>query len=166
MRTFASIQVGVTNRGQGIQVGTAADCKSGQPVYYAWHSFHGHRLVIDQSVAAGDRMRIAIGYRHLHRGFNITDVTQGWAVGSESGGPTNPPMYRAAFLVTARSDGDRALPLTDFSRATFLHSRVNGQVINLQGVSYVTMETPAGVPKAFPLPLRPHGRFAVLWQHH
>jgi hypothetical protein len=104
------------------QIGTSADCESGQPVYYAWYELAPQpAVVVKLDVAPGDRLAAEVSVTGNAVTVWLIDVTQGGAFASTRH-VEEPDLSSAEWIAEAPSacaSSCRVLPLANFGATKF-----------------------------------------------
>jgi hypothetical protein len=110
------------------QVGTEADCISGNPVYYAWYEMYPAPLVIlGCAVKAGDAIHGGVEY-NSGTSFTLTLTVNGHDClpPGTVNAPALPARASAEWIAEAPATGGHFWPLTDFQQLTFTHASATG----------------------------------------
>ncbi len=97
------------------QDGTAADCFSGAPMYYAWYEMYGDAGLNNgysiplppesYPVAPGDSMSASVRLSGSQWLFTLADATSGWTFSTAVPSPTPPPAQASAEWIVEDPDG-------------------------------------------------------------
>jgi Peptidase A4 family len=162
--SYANIQAELAKKTHIFKLGTAVNCRGGDPVAYAWYyNAADRRQRVPRVVNPGDVMRVTVSWYHWEADYAISDVTRHWNLGVGMAGGYNQVPTRASFAVAARSGAEGALPLTDVGTVSFLACWVDGEKITVAESTAVTM-TQGRIVKAEPGPIDA-GAFSVTWRH-
>ncbi len=104
------------------QIGTSADCESGEPVYYAWYELApAPAVVVKLDVAPGDRLAAEVSVKGGTTTVWLIDVTQGGAFATTKQ-VAEPDLSSAEWIAEAPSacaSTCRVLPLANFGATKF-----------------------------------------------
>jgi hypothetical protein len=163
--TYANVQAELAKKTHIFKVGTASNCRGGNPVAYAWfYSSADQRQRLPRTVLPGDVMRVKVSWYHREVEYSISNLTRHWGLGVGMFDGYSRVATRATFGLAARSGTTGALPLTDIGTVHFLACWVQGQKITDADATAVTMSH-GRVVKAEPGPIDPPGAFSVTWHH-
>jgi len=146
------------------QIGTAADCSHGTPVYYAWYELYPAAMqLIPEVVQPGDAMTATVD---ADAGtLTITDGTQGWTFTKSGVDFSGFQRSSAEWIAEAPSHG-RILDLTDFGTVTFTSASADGKAIGTYPDPVaVTMVTRKGEVRAATSKLSGGDSFSITWKH-
>jgi hypothetical protein len=104
------------------QIGTSADCLSGEPVYYAWYELAPRpAVVVKLDVAPGDRLAAEVSVAGKAVTVWLIDVTQGgaFALTKEVEEPDLSSAEWIAEAPSACAKQCRVLPLANFGATKF-----------------------------------------------
>lgn len=166
--TFSSFWVGIDGDGSNSveQTGTEADCRSGKPVYSAWHEFFpAPSKNFDAPVKPGDVIHASV--TDASGGADtvtLTDSTEHW-IGTAHATVNPSKRHSAEIIAEAPSSLSGVLPLTDFSKVSFTGAQANSSLIGHLSPDKITMETNTGVVEAQPSALSSDENFTVTWKH-
>ena len=148
------------------QDGTAVDCSSGTPSYYAWYEMYPAAPVTVRDVEPGDvidaRVASTGGGRFT---LTIADTTSGWST-SVTKSLKSAKLGSAEVIAEAPccTGVGGPLPLTDFGTVSFTDSLANGQSFGSLSPTKITMKS-GKVVKALPGALTGGEAFTVTWKH-
>jgi hypothetical protein len=167
--TYASFWVGLDGDGSDTveQAGTAAQCRRGRPVYYAWYEMApkferrialavrpGDRISASATTADGVRFVLTVRNDTSGRSFSITRRSSAAR------------LVSAEVMAEAPSTIFGVLPLADFGTVRFGSALVDGRPLGAGagGANRVTMSNGTQV-KASASPLRGGTDFSVTFRH-
>jgi hypothetical protein len=148
------------------QIGTASDCKNGNPKYYAWYEMYPKfGAICSLEVSPGDAIAASVSY---DRGSG--QITAKLVDGSDSctaTAKTTGSMARSSAEVIIEAPSSNhgpgsTLGLADFGTVTFTGSTVDGAKLAKSSPDEIIMGTKDSV-NAQPSSLR-KGRFSVTWE--
>jgi hypothetical protein len=172
--TYSSYWVGIDGYASTSveQVGTAAECRSGQPRYYAWYEMYPQSPTnLRLQIKPGDLMFGEIKY--AGRGMflmTIADKTTGQNYTTMQFGP-RAKRTSAEWIAEAPVSQSGVLPLADFGTAKFQDSQatINGVTGAIDDSHWqsdiIAMKDKTGLTKAITSPLSGGSAFTVTWQH-
>jgi hypothetical protein len=170
---YASFWVGIDGYSSNTveQIGTDADCSSGQPVYYAWYEMYPQfPVTIPMAILPGDTIYAEVQYTAGGFVLTLRDGTQSFST----------PVLKmkradrssAEWVAEAPSGRGGVLPLADFGTVSFTGSYTtgNGHTGTIGDASWqddpMTMVTQSNQVKATPSRLKAGGSaFSVTWSH-
>jgi hypothetical protein len=162
---YSSFWVGIDgfNSNSVEQIGTDADCYSGQPAYYAWFEFYPHPMFTINNLAVhpGDVMSAEVQYMSRARQFTVTinNLTTGHSF-STSTKVNSAQRSSAEWIAEAPSSAGGILPLADFGTVSFgTHGSdtttlngTTGAIGSFTSNYAITMVDDAGNAKTVPVP--------------
>jgi hypothetical protein len=170
---YASFWVGIDGYSSNTveQIGTDADCSSGQAVYYAWYEMYPQLPVtIPVTILPGDKITAEVRYTGSGFVLTLTDGRQSFETPELKMKRAN--RSSAEWVAEAPSGRGGILPLADFGTVNFSGSYTtgNGHTGSIGDASWqndpMTMVTQSGTVKATPSKLQSGGSaFSVTWSH-
>lgn len=165
--SYASFWVGIDGDGSDTveQIGTATDCRRGDPTYYAWYEMYPKfPVTLAMSVSPGDVVEASVT-----TGARGTFVLSLRNATTDTSFTTTQRMRRArmvsAEVIAEAPSGPRGvLPLANFGTVTFASSTVDGIRIGDFSPEKIVMVDDAGLVKAQPADLTAGTDFSVTWQ--
>jgi hypothetical protein len=149
------------------QTGTAVDCSSGYPQYYAWWETYPADAMQPyyDTVEPGDSMSASV----TDEGGNtydlvLTDYTQGWTENNPQAGPAGASDASAEVIVEAPTADGSIVSLPDFGTASFTDSTIDGQTLPNAGAQAIDMVDGSGDVIASTGPSDSGGDFSVSYE--
>ncbi|MBR7836547.1 hypothetical protein KDL01_24930, partial [Actinospica durhamensis] len=149
------------------QDGTAADCSTGTPSYYAWWETYPQNAMQDyaDAVAPGDALTSTV--TSLGSGMyelDLDDTTKGWSEHHKVSAP-GAVDASAEIIAEAVSEGDAVSALPDFDAVNFTGSRVDKAAPQQAGAQPIDMTGTSGAIVAATGAIDQAGDFAVAYQN-
>jgi len=165
---IVSFEIGLDGWGDSsvVENGTAVDCRSGSPRYYAWWELYPTNSEQDYSVTVqpGDSLASTITYGsdgqyHLA----LSDSTQGWTENTTVAAPSGAKNASAEILTALPSINGSTSPLPQFTPVHFTGSTVNGGTLQAAGAQALDLVNSGGTVIDTTGPDDTSGDFAVYY---
>jgi Peptidase A4 family len=144
------------------QIGTAADCTTGTPVYYDWYELYPTNAVTPYAdvVKPGDDMVGTVIYTGSgNYELELADQSRGWTENHTYYDPGRADAT-AEIVAEAPTSGGGIVPLPDFGSVGFSNSRINNGLLSAANAQQITMQN-GGTTLAVTSATTPNGNFMV-----